>query len=136
VLAIAALGAAISAQFSSSLDASVAGGQPSPQAQAAIDDAKDQPLSGGDVSNVPEAEAGPLDADIDSASESAFHLGMAIGAALMAIGGLIALLAVRNPERAPEPVPGPGAAAAAGECGRCPPIDVPKREAEPAPTAA
>jgi EmrB/QacA subfamily drug resistance transporter len=138
VLAIAALGAAISAQFSSSLDESVAGGQPSSQAQAAIDDAKDQPLSGGDIRDVPEAEAARLDAEITSASESAFQLGMGIGAALMAIGGLIALLAVRNPERPPERVPGPGSAAAAGECGRCPPIEVPEpsREPEPEPEPA
>jgi EmrB/QacA subfamily drug resistance transporter len=138
VLAIAALGAVISAQFASSHDESVAGDQPSPQAQTAIDDAKDQPLSGGDVSNVPQAEAAPLDAEITSASESAFQLGMAIGAALMALGGLIALGFVRNPEPGEEPEhrPGPGSAAAAGECGRCAPIEVPEREPEPEPTTA
>jgi hypothetical protein len=140
VLAIAALGAAISAQFSSSLDDRVAAQSPSPQAQSAIDDAKDQPLSGGDVSDVPAAEAGSLDDDIVASSESAFHLGMAIGATLMAIGGLIALATVRNPKPGEEPEqrPGPGAAAAAGECGRCPPVEVPEpqREPEPEPTVA
>jgi EmrB/QacA subfamily drug resistance transporter len=137
VLAIAALGAVISAQFSSSLDERVAGGQLSPQAQAAIGDAKDQPLSGGDVGNVPQAEAGALDDDIVASSESAFHLGMLIGAALLAIGGLIALISVRNPEPGAEPEhrPGPGAAAAAGECGRCPPIEVPEAEREREPAA-
>jgi MFS family permease len=140
VLAIAALGAAISAQFSSSLDDRVAAQSPSPQAQSAIDDAKDQPLSGGDVSDVPAAEAGSLDDDIVASSESAFHLGMAIGATLMAIGGLIALATVRNPKPGEEPEQrrGPGAAAAAGECGRCPPVEVPEpqREPEPEPTVA
>jgi EmrB/QacA subfamily drug resistance transporter len=136
VLAIAALGAVISAQFSSSLDDRVAAQGIGAQAQSAIDDAKDQPLSGGDVSDVPAAEAGPLDEDIVASSESAFHVGMLIGAALMAIGGLIALAFVRNPERAPEPLPGPGAAAAAGECGRCPPIDVPEPQREPEPEPA
>jgi hypothetical protein len=139
VLAIAALGAVISAQFTSSLDDRVAGGSPSPQAQSAIDDAKDQPLSGGDVSQVPEAEAGALDADITASSESAFHLGMLLGAALMAAGGLIALAAVRNPEPGEEPEQrrGPGSAATAGECGRCPPVEAPERagEAEPEPAA-
>jgi hypothetical protein len=87
---------------------------------------------------VPQAEAGPLDAEITSASESAFQLGMAIGAALMALGGLIALAFVRNPEPGEEPEhrPGPGSAAAAGECGRCAPIEVPEREPEPEPTTA
>jgi hypothetical protein len=119
LLAIAALGAVISAQFASSLDERVAGTEIGTQAQAAIDDAKAQPLTGGDVSDVPEAEAAALDDDMVSASESAFHLGMAIAAGLMVVGGLISLLGVRNPERPTEPerhhVP---AAAAAGECGR------------------
>jgi hypothetical protein len=139
VLAIAALGAVISAQFASSLDDRVASGPPSRQAQVAIDDAKDQPLSGGDVSDVPTAEAGPLDADIHSASESAFHLGMLIGAALMAAGGVVALIAVQNPERRPErePLRGPGSAATAGECGRCPEAEGRRvePEAEPEPAA-
>jgi EmrB/QacA subfamily drug resistance transporter len=118
VLAIAALGAIVSAQFASSLDGRTAGQPLGAQAQAAIDGAKEQPLSGGDVSEVPVAEAAALDDDIVSSSESAFHLGMLIAAALMAIGGLIGLLEVRNPEHAPEPKRGPGAAATAGECGR------------------
>jgi MFS family permease len=131
LLAIAALGAVISAQFASSLDERVAGTETGTEAQAAIDDAKAQPLTGGDVSDVPEAEAAALDDDMVSASESAFHLGMAIAAGLMAVGGLISLLGVRNPERPTEPerhhVP---AAAAAGECGRS---DGPERRPSPVP---
>ncbi len=124
LLAIAALGAVVSAQFGASLDERTAGQALGAEAQAAIEDAKEQPLSGGDVSDVPAAEAATLDEEIVSSSESAFHLGMVIGAALMAIGGAIALVAVQNPERRPETEPvaephrGPGAAATAGECGR------------------
>ena len=99
VLAIAALGAMVSAQFSISLDDRVAGEAIGAEAQAAIDDAKAQPLSGGDVSDVPAQQAAVLDDDIVASSESAFHLGMALGAGLMAIGGAIALVGVRNPER-------------------------------------
>jgi EmrB/QacA subfamily drug resistance transporter len=139
VLAIAALGAVISAQFTSSLDDKVAGQSLSSEAQKAVDDAKAQPLSGGDVGGVPTAEAGSLDDDIASSSESAFHLGMALGAALMALGGLIALATVRNPEPGAEPEQhrGPGSAATAGECGRCPPpsTPAPASEAEPEPAA-
>jgi EmrB/QacA subfamily drug resistance transporter len=136
VLAIAVLGAVVSAQFVSSVDERTAGQQLSAEASAAIDSAKEQPLSGGDVGDVPEAEAAALDSDIVASSESAFHLGMAIGALLMAIGGAISLLGVRNPERRPEqpPVPGPGATAVAGECGRCTdgaPPGAGEREAEP-----
>ena len=135
VLAIAALGAIVSAQFSSALDERVADRQLSSGASAAIDSAKEQPLSGGDVGDVPDAEAPALDDAIVESSESAFHLGMLIATVLMAVGGVIALLGVRNPEHPPEraPAPGPGAAATAGECGRSA-DGVPRRpegEAEP-----
>jgi EmrB/QacA subfamily drug resistance transporter len=122
LLAIAALGAVISAQFAATLDDRVAGTTIGAEAQAAIDDAKEQPLTGGDASGVPGAEAATLDNDMVSASESAFHLGMVLGAGMMLVGGVISLLGVRNPERPPEPEVeprrGPGPAATAGECGR------------------
>jgi EmrB/QacA subfamily drug resistance transporter len=94
VLAIAALGAVVSAQFDSSFDGPAGA-------------AGDQPLSGGT-------------AEIRAASTSAFHLGMGICAGLMAIGGAISLVSVRNPEQPSdrEPSRGPGSAATAGECGR------------------
>ena len=90
------------------------------EASSAIETAKEQPLSGGDVGETTGAEAAALDADIVDSSESAFHVGMLIGAVLMAVGGVISLLGVRNPQHPPEraPVPGPGSAATAGECGR------------------
>ena len=122
VLAIAALGAVISAQFSSALDDRVAGQPLSSEASAAVGSAKEQPLSGGDVGDVPDAEASALDDAIVESSESAFHLGMLIATVLMAVGGAISLLGVRNPKHLPERAPahGPGAAATAGECGRIP----------------
>jgi EmrB/QacA subfamily drug resistance transporter len=120
LVAIAAFGAIISAQFASVLDDHTADRSLSPAAQAAVSDAKEEPLASGVNGDVPRAEADSLDADVTDASESAFHLGMAIGAALMAIGGGIALAGVRNPERPPEELPvavPAGATAAAGECG-------------------
>ncbi len=137
VLAIAALGAVVSAQFSSTLDDRTADRQQSAEAAEAVESSKEQPLSGGDVTGVPDAEAASLRADILDSSESAFQLGMLIAAVLMATGGAIALVGVRNPERAPEPRPGPGATAAAGECGRCAdraPAPEPDREPSLAPT--
>ena len=100
VLAIAALGAVVSAQFASTLDDRTAGQQLSAEASSAIETAKEQPLSGGDVGETTGAEAAALDADILDSSESAFHVGMLLGAVLMAVGGVIALLGVRNPEHA------------------------------------
>jgi EmrB/QacA subfamily drug resistance transporter len=120
LLAIAALGAVVSAQFSSSIDEKVDAQRLSPAAREAIDDAKAQPLTAGDVSGLPSGEAGELDAALVDSSVSAFHLGILIAAGLMVIGGLIALIWVVNPERVPERAPerGPGPAATAGECGR------------------
>ena len=107
------------------------------EAAEAVESSKEQPLSGGDVSGVPDAEAASLRADIVDSSESAFQLGMLIAAVLMAAGGVIALVGVRNPERPPEPRPGPRPTAAAGECGRCAdraPAPEPEREPSLAPT--
>jgi EmrB/QacA subfamily drug resistance transporter len=120
LLAIAALGAVISAQFSSSLDDRLSGDSLGAEAASAVDDAKEQPLAGGDVTGVPAAERDQLSADITASSESAFHLGAGIASALMVLGGLIAFVGVRNPEREPTPVHehAPGPIAAAGECGR------------------
>ena len=85
-----------------------------------VAEAKEQPLAGGDVSGLPAAEGEALADDIVASSTSAFHLGIGIGAGLMVLGGLIALLGVRNPERQPDPEQehAPGPAATAGECGR------------------
>ena len=120
LIAIAALGAVISAQFSSSLDDRLAGESLGAGAAAAVDDAKAQPLAGEDVGSVPTDEREALGDDIVASSESAFHLGAGLAAALMVLGGLIALLGVRNPEREGEPERehAPGPAATAGECGR------------------
>ncbi|MET0128485.1 MAG: MFS transporter [Solirubrobacterales bacterium] len=138
VLAIAALGAVISAQFSSALDQKAPPVR-GPAAASAIEAAEEQPLSGGGVSGVPEPEARALDSAIEDSAESAFHLGMLLGAVLMALGGVISLLWVRNPEgdSEREPVRGPGSAATAGECGRCAEGDTePESEPEPVPARA
>jgi EmrB/QacA subfamily drug resistance transporter len=139
LLAIAALGAIVSAQFASSIDDRIGDRPLSPQAERAIDDAKAQPLTGGDVSNVPRAEAADLDEAMVDSSESAFHLGVLIGAALMVLGGLISLLWVQNPEPRPERAPhrGPGPTATAGECGRSADGGQPaERPEQPEPVAA
>ena len=138
VLAIAALGAVISAQFSSTLD------QTAPPVQLSADGGvgdrgregaaalrrrrQRRPGAGGARRSTPRST---------TPSESAFHLGMLLGAVLMALGGVISLLGVRNPEGEPErePVRGPGSAATAGECGRCAEGDT-GPEPEPEPVAA
>jgi len=118
VLAIAALGAVISAQFAGSLDGRL-GAEPTGADARVVEEAKAQPLAGAGGAG-PGGADGLLAEHITASSESAFHLGMLIGAGLMALGGTIALFTVRNPERRgdPEADHGPGPAAVAGECGR------------------
>jgi EmrB/QacA subfamily drug resistance transporter len=118
LLAIAVMGAVISAQFASALDERADPADLGPGGSEAVAEAKEQPLAGADTSAMPEDEAATLSEDITSSSESGFSTGLAVGAVMMALGGLISLLGVRNPRRGGESRPGPGSAAAAGECGR------------------
>jgi EmrB/QacA subfamily drug resistance transporter len=129
LLAIAALGAVITAQFASSLDNRVANDSLGVEAAKVVDDAKAQPLAGGDTSNVATGQRHALENDIAASSESAFHLGAALGAALMLVGSMVAFVGVRNPERGPRPEyeHAPGPVATAGECGR------PSHDAAPSP---
>jgi EmrB/QacA subfamily drug resistance transporter len=116
LLAIAILGAVISAQFGSSLDSSLGRRQLSPQAAGAVADAKAKPLAVPRTADLPAAEASAIGAAADDASTSSFHLGIGIAGLLMISGGLVAGAGIRNPGHRIEAVPTRGAATA-GECG-------------------
>ena len=119
LLAIAALGAVISGQFATAVDERLPGDALGAEAAAAVDEAKAQPLAGADGDGVPAAQRPEVVDEITSASESAFSTGMWVAAALMALGGLISLAGVRNPEHPTEPLPeNVPRAVPAGECGR------------------
>jgi len=95
LLAIAAVGAAISAQFSSRLDHSLAGRPLSPAARSAVAAARRQTLA-----RVDAATAGADVADaVQAASVHAFHVGVGISTVLVAFGGLLGLAGIRNPRR-------------------------------------
>jgi hypothetical protein len=95
LLAVAALGAVVSAQFSSTLDERLAGQRLSPAAAAAAEEARGQTLA-----RVDPARAGPeVAAAVEAASVRAFRVGIGIAAALVALGGVLGLAAVRNPRR-------------------------------------
>lgn len=122
LLAIAAFGAVISAQFAATLDGRIAGEGPLPPRTAEIvADAKAQPLAGGGAGVLPANTPSELRADVVASAESGFRLGLLVGAAIMALGGAITLAGVRNPTRQEMEdagaVPATGSAAA-GECGR------------------
>ncbi len=96
LIAIAAIGAIISAQFKTSLNQNLAGIRLSPAAQAAVAQARGQTLA-----RVDAARAGAQVAHaVQSASVEAFHLGVGISAVLVAVGGVLGLVGISNPRRA------------------------------------
>jgi len=116
LLAIAVLGAVISAHFGSVLDSNL-GERPLDQKAAGIvSDAKAQPLAVPETEDLPPAESRRISAASADASTTAFHLGTAIAALLMIAGGIAAGMGIENPKRRVSSYPSRGSAAA-GECG-------------------
>lgn len=96
LIAIAALGAVISAQFKSTLDHRLSGISLSAGARSAVAQARQQTLARVDAARTGTAVAHAVQA----ASVHAFHVGLEISAILVALGGLIGLVGIVNPRRA------------------------------------
>jgi EmrB/QacA subfamily drug resistance transporter len=131
VLAIAVLGAVIAGQFGSTVDSKLGNASLSPAAERAITSAKDNPLKPPDTSKLPPAQRSRVERATVSGAEDSFHVAMMMTGSLMIIGGVIAGIGLRNPQRETT-YPAPGAAPA-GECAHCPDhLDgAGEREAEP-----
>ena len=99
LLGVAALGAVIAAQFAGTLDDQLAGVPLTPRGEAAVAQAKSRTLARADVSGLPTREAVEIARATEVASVSAFHTGMGISAALVALGGILGLVLVRSPRR-------------------------------------
>ena len=116
LLAIAVLGAVISASFGSMVDSNL-GPQPlSAAGSEAVSEAKEQPLGVPSTSDLAVAEAARVHSASVDASTSAFHLGILIAGILMVVGGIVSGLWIENPRHTVESVATRGSAAA-GECG-------------------
>jgi EmrB/QacA subfamily drug resistance transporter len=95
LLAVAAIGAVVSAQFSSALDERLAGRALSPGDSAALERARGQTLA-----RIEPGVAGPEVAGaVRAASDHAFHVGIGISTTLVALGGVLGLAGIRNPRR-------------------------------------
>jgi EmrB/QacA subfamily drug resistance transporter len=97
LLGTAAVGAAISSAFSTSLQRHLAGTTLGPGARALIRTAERLPLGRPNVSGLPPDQAHALRQAAELASLHSFHLGLAIAAALVAIGGIVGAVGIRTP---------------------------------------
>ena len=99
LLGTAAVGAAVAASFVSGLDNNLAGRPLGPPAKAAVAEAKRLPLGRPDTNGLPQVQGRAITQAADEASLDSFHLGMGIAAFLVAVGGLVGGIGVRNPRR-------------------------------------
>jgi EmrB/QacA subfamily drug resistance transporter len=104
LLAIAVLGAVISAHFGGQLDSALGSRPLGPAATSAVAEAKEQPLGVPDGDEVDAVEGPRIVAASSDASTSSFHLGALLAGSLMIIGGIASAIGIRNPRRRdPEP---------------------------------
>jgi EmrB/QacA subfamily drug resistance transporter len=102
LLAIAVLGAVISAHFGARLDSELGARPESPAAANAVVEAKEQPLGVPKTAGVRAGEATRIVSASSDASTSAFHLGVGLAGGLMILGGIASAVGIRNTRR-PEP---------------------------------
>jgi hypothetical protein len=129
LLAVAALGAVVAGQFGATIDQRLAGERLSPEAQRIVNEAKQRTLARADPDGLPAAEASVVTQAAEEAAVTAFHWGAGIAAALVALGGVLGVVGIRNPRREVpcEGCPGGQLAGAPLEAAR-------PRRAVPAPT--
>jgi EmrB/QacA subfamily drug resistance transporter len=99
LLGTAAVGAAISSAFSASLRSHLSGAALGAAARAAVRSAERLPLGQPSAGGLPAGQAHALRAAAEQASLHSFHLGLAIAAALVTLGGLVGALGIRNPDK-------------------------------------
>jgi EmrB/QacA subfamily drug resistance transporter len=99
LIAIAAVGAVVAASFSTRLEDELGSQVNRPEVARAVNEAEDQPLAAVEVQGVPEdVQASVREGAVD-ASVGAFRVGIGISTALVALGGILGLVGIRNPRR-------------------------------------
>ena len=95
LVATAAVGAVLASSFAGAIDDRAAAFSLPPAAQAIVEETKDRTLGVASGAGIPaELTRATSDAAVDT-----FHLALMIGAALMAAGGALGLIGIRNPTR-------------------------------------
>jgi EmrB/QacA subfamily drug resistance transporter len=98
LLGTASVGAVIASSFAASMSSRLQDTPLGGAAQAAVRAAKRLPLGQPDVHGVPPAQAHAVSLAAEQASLHSFHLGMMIAAALVALGGVVGVAGIRNPQ--------------------------------------
>jgi EmrB/QacA subfamily drug resistance transporter len=108
LVAIAAVGALITANFASSLDERL--GSPARRSDVvrAVEKAKRQPLARVHATGLPPDLRARVDHAAERSSVSSFRLAMGISAALVGLGGVLGLVGIQNPRRRVEASECPG----------------------------
>ena len=137
LLAVAALGAVVAAQFGSAMNDRIDVSRMSPATQRVVSDVKERTLARVDASEIRGPEGLAVARATEDASVSAFHAGTGIAAALVAIGGLLGLVGIRNPRRDVPCAECPGGQIAGAPVdaarSRLPELPRPARKPEPEP---
>ena len=98
LLAVAAVGAVVSAAFAASLEDRVAGLDLPPEAQAFAEEAESRALTTTAPASLGSSRAAVAEA-LDDSSVEAFRLAMLITGGLVALGGVLSAVGIRNPRR-------------------------------------
>jgi EmrB/QacA subfamily drug resistance transporter len=112
LVAVAAVGLLIAAQYGAALEEELGPLADRPALAAPLEAAKRQPLAEVDPAGLPPAARQRVAEATGAASVSAFRLGMGIAAVLVAAGGLLGLIGLRNPRREVKCADCPGGALA------------------------
>jgi EmrB/QacA subfamily drug resistance transporter len=99
LLAIAVVGAIVSAQFIKEVDDGLGDRPLSPAARQAVDDAKARPLTTSSADDAPPSAQTVLRETFEDASVSSFRVGIGVSGALVILGGVISAVGIRNPRR-------------------------------------
>ena len=111
LIAIAALGAAVSSSFIGKLNHEVAARPVSPASRSIVSAYRTRPLVT-DASGVASSDRAQVHAALVDASVHGYRVGIGLGAALVFIGGVAALVGIENPKRRVRSATCPGGALA------------------------
>ena len=100
LIAVAAIGVIVAGRFSASLDESLGARAVSAPARATLGQAERRPLAPVDLAGVPAGERAVVARAVEDASVSSFRLAMGTGALLVALGGALGAIGIRDPRRA------------------------------------